>query len=84
MKTGEYRNQSWQGVRLDGVWLLRLFSLKAFFKAVVVAQLVERSFPIPKVHGSNPVICNKLYWTFTLDYIEKTKTKKKRPGMAHF
>ena len=25
-------------------------------RAVVVAQLVERSLPIPEVHGSNPVI----------------------------
>ena len=25
------------------------------YGAVVVAQLVERSLPIPKVHGSNPV-----------------------------
>ena len=24
--------------------------------AVVVAQLVERSLPMPEVHGSNPVI----------------------------
>ena len=28
--------------------------------AVVVAQLVERSFPIPEVRGSNPVI-GKIY-----------------------
>ena len=28
--------------------------------AVVVAQLVERSLPIPKVHGSNPVIGKKI------------------------
>ena len=33
--------------------------------AVVVAQLVERSLPIPEVHGSNPVIGkNYLYSTF--------------------
>ena len=31
--------------------------------AVVVAQLVERLLPIPKVRGSNPVIV-KIYWTF--------------------
>ena len=29
--------------------------------AVVVTQLVEWSLPIPEVHGSNPVICKKLY-----------------------
>ena len=34
--------------------------------AVVVAQLVERSLPIPEVRGSNPVISKNLfiYWTF--------------------
>ena len=30
-------------------------------KAVVVAQLVERSFPIREVRGSNPVIGKNLY-----------------------
>ena len=34
-----------------------------------------------EVRGSNPV---NLYLTFTLSCIEKTKIKKKRPGMAHF
>ena len=29
--------------------------------SVVVAQLVERSFPIPEVRGSNPVISKNLY-----------------------
>ena len=29
--------------------------------AVVVAQLVERSLPIPDVHSSNPVIGKKLF-----------------------
>ena len=52
--------------------------------AVVVAQLVERSLPIPEVRGSNPVIGKNLYRTFTVNCIEKTKIKKKRPGMAHF
>ena len=51
---------------------------------VVVAQLVERSLPIPEVRGSNPVIGKNLYRTFTVNCIEKTKIKKKRPGMAHF
>ena len=50
----------------------------------MVAQLVERSLPIPEVHGSNPVISKNLYRTFTVNCIEKTKIKKKRPGMAHF
>ena len=30
-------------------------------KAVVVAQLVERSLPIPEVRGSNPIIGKDLY-----------------------
>ena len=56
--------------------------------AVVVAQLVERALPIPEVRGLNPVIGNNLclYWTFVYCQlcIEKTKIRKKRPGMAHF
>ena len=56
--------------------------------AVVVAQLVERSLPIPDVRGSNPVISKNLFIHWTLVYcqlcIEKTKIKEKRPGMAHF
>ena len=31
-----------------------------FFRAVVVAQLVERSLPIPEVCGLNPVIAKNL------------------------
>ena len=48
--------------------------------AVVVAQLVERSFPTPEIHGSIPDIGKFLSSNCT---IEKTKIKKKRPGMAH-
>ena len=51
---------------------------------VVVAQLVERSLPIPEVHGSNPVIRKNLYRTFTVNCIEKTKIKKKTPKMSLF
>ena len=54
---------------------------------VVVAQLVERSLPIPEVHGSNPIISKKIILNICLLYIsciEKTKINKKRPGMAHF
>ena len=50
---------------------------------MVVAQLVERLLPIPEVHGSNPVIGKNLYLTITVNCIEKSKIKKKRPGMAH-
>ena len=42
----------------------------------MVAQLVERSIPIPEVRGSNPVIGKNLFWTFTVNCIEKTKMKK--------
>ena len=56
-------------------------------RAVVVAQLVERSRPIPDVRGSNPDIDKILfiYWTFLYCQlcIEKTKIKNKRPGMDH-
>ena len=53
--------------------------------AVVVAQLVERSLPIPEVHGLNPVI-SKIYieHLFTVNCIEKTKINKNGPAMALF
>ena len=53
-----------------------------------VAQLVEQSLPIPEVRGLNPVIGKNLYFYWTFVYcqlcIDKTKIKKKRPGMAYF
>ena len=51
---------------------------------MVVAQMEERSLLIPEGRGSNPVI-GKIYneHLFTVNCIEKTKRKKKRPGMAH-
>ena len=49
---------------------------------MVVAQLVERLFPIPEVRGSNPVI-GKIYWTIVY-CIEKTKIKKKGPKWPIF
>ena len=54
-------------------------------RAVVVAQLVERSLLIPEVCGLNPVI-GKIYieHLFTDNCVEKMKIKKKKPGMAHF
>ena len=51
---------------------------------MVVAQLVERSLPIPEVRGSNPVIGKNIQLTFTVNSIEKTKINKKWPRMAHF
>ena len=47
---------------------------------MVVAQLVEWSIPTPEIHGLNPDIGKILSTNCT---IEKTKIKKKRPGMAH-
>ena len=69
-----------------GRLVLRHYLKLPWIRAVVVAQLVERLLPIPKVRGSNPVIGKKLflYWTFVYCQlcIEKTKINKKRLGMA--
>ena len=73
---------------LRKVFCLHKTSVGTITWAVVVAQLVERSLPIPEVCSSNLVIGKHLYlyWTFVYCQlcIEKTKIKKKRPGMAHF
>ena len=47
-------------------------------------QLVERSLLTLEVRSSSPVINKKLYLTFTVNCIEETKIKKKRPGMDIF
>ena len=59
-------------------------SIKLFMKhyswpwAVVVAQLLKRSLPIPEVHGSNPAI-GKIYWTFVYCQLYwKDENKEKR------
>ena len=57
--------------------------LNLITRAVVVAQLVEWSLPIPGVSCLNPVIGKHLKCTFTVNCIEKTKIKKKRPRMDH-
>ena len=50
---------------------------------MVVVQLVERSVPTPEICGSNPVIGKNLSANLsTNNIIEKTKIKKKMPGMA--
>ena len=52
--------------------------------AVVVAQFVEWSLPIPEVHGLDPAI-GKIYIEHLLSTVlKRPKIKKKRPGMAHF
>ena len=50
---------------------------------MVVAQLVEQLLPIPEVRGSNQVISKNSYWTSNVNWIEKMKIKRKRPGMVH-
>ena len=50
-----------------------------------MAQLVERSLPMPEVRGSNPVIGKNLLISKICQLcIENTKIKKKRPEMAQF
>ena len=44
---------------------------------MVVAQLVERLLLIPEDRSLNPVIVKNLYWTFIINFIEKTKNKKR-------
>ena len=57
-------------------------------KAVVVAQLVERSLPNQRSAVRIQSLAKKLsiFWTFVYCQLclEKTKIKKKRPGKAHF
>ena len=50
------------------------------FRALVVAQLVERPLPTAEIRGSNPVI-GKFYLVSAV--IKLQKIKKKWPGMAH-
>ena len=53
-----------------------------------MAQLVERSRPIPEVRGSNPVIGKNLLFILNICLLStvywKDENKEKRPGMAHF
>ena len=53
--------------------------------SVVVSQLAERSFTTPKVRSLNSVIGKfKKKQLSTVNCIEKTKIKKKRPVTADF
>ena len=46
---------------------------------------VEWLLPIPEVRSLNPVIGEKLYWTFAVNNcFEKTKMKKKETGNGPF
>ena len=53
-----------------------------------MAQLVERSRPIPEVRGSNPVIGKNLLFILNICLLStvywKDENKEKRPGMAYF
>ena len=62
------------------VTLIYVVNVTVDFKAVVLAQLVERLLPIPEVHNS---VISKVYigQLFIVNCIERTKIKKKRPGM---
>ena len=65
---------------------MALMCIQNIFGAVVLAaQLVEWLLPLPEVCSLNPVI-GKIYieHLFTVNCIERTKIKKKRPGMGHF
>ena len=46
---------------------------------MVVAQLTERSLPIPEDPGSNPIIGNFNEHIYGKLFVENTKIKKKRP-----
>ena len=46
--------------------------------------MAKRSLPTQEVRGSNPVIGRVFLIPFTAKCIEKSKIKKKRPGMAIF
>ena len=54
---------------------------KQFYRAVVVAMLVERSLPTPQIRGLNPD-SGKILLTDCAILIEKVKIKKKRPIMT--
>ena len=49
-----------------------------------MAQLVERSLPIPEVRGSNPVIGKSLNWTFYCQLYWKDENKEKEAGKGLF
>ena len=58
-----------------------------FYLKILIVSKIEFGqwlwLSIPEVSGSNPVIGKKIYWTLTVNCIEKTKIKKKGSGMAH-
>ena len=68
------------GIKLIG-WNPGSYAAKNLdWRAVVVAQLVERLLPTPEIRNLNLDIGKILSANCTL---ENMKIKKKRPGMAH-
>ena len=60
-----------------------VFLLNKYFN-LIVAELVERQLPTPEIHSLNPIIGKILSTNLSNKaIIEKTKVKKKRPGMAY-
>ena len=52
---------------------------------MVVAQLVEWLLRTPEAHGSNPLICKSLYWTFVYSQLYlKDKNKENEAGWNSF
>ena len=51
---------------------------------MVVAQLLERSLPIPEVRILNPAIGKKYIEHFTVNCIEKDENKEKEAGNGSF
>ena len=75
-------------VRVRGRWTKITNREEGVCRAVLVAQLEERSLPTPEIRSSNPVIGKLLNGTFVfcqlVSCIERTKIKKKRPGWPIF
>ena len=49
-----------------------------------MSQLVEQLLQTPEARSSNAVIDKNLYWTVTVNCIEKEKIKKKSQEMVDF
>ena len=66
-------------INLVEIWSSRRWStlVRCLPRAVVMAQLVEWSFPTPKVRGSNPVV-SKYYITYVLSTVLKSRKYRKR------
>ena len=62
-----------------------IISWQQLSREVVVAQVVEKLLLIPEVSGFvSSHRQNFIEHLFNINYIEKTKINKERPGMAHF